>query len=300
MTDLPPGWHPDPTGPPGRMRYWDGQTWTAHVAGQGGRVGPWAWIARHKLVSAVVAVTAIVAFGNLTDSSEADDAEGPGNGSAGQEAGDEGTRTDERTKERKKERHGAGDKAGERQSVAPQPEPTYLVSSVVDGDTVDLANGETVRLVGIDTPEVGECGYDKARERLVALVEGERVTLVRSDEDRDRYGRLLRYVDLGPVDAGRQLLADGFAIARYDSRDGYGFHPREPEYIREDRGAPNVKCHEPRHFTPQQPPGCADGYSPCVPAYPPDVDCADVDGPISVTGSDPHGLDADDDGVACE
>jgi hypothetical protein len=37
-----------------------------------------------------------------------------------------------------------------------------------------------------------------------------------------------------------------------------------------------------------------------VPPYPPDVDCADVDGPITVTGSDPHGLDADGDGTACE
>ena len=45
---------------------------------------------------------------------------------------------------------------------------------------------------------------------------------------------------------------------------------------------------------------CAPGYSPCVPPYPPDVDCSDVDGPIYVTGSDPHGLDADGDGVGCE
>ncbi len=231
--------------------------------------GIWGWVARHRLVSAAVAVTAIVVFGNLADASEADPE--PGKDTAGQPVADE------------------------------PPEPAYLVSSVVDGDTIDLANGETVRLVGIDTPEVGECGYDKARNRLVALVEGERVTLVRSDEDRDRYGRLLRYVDAGPVDAGLRLLQGGLAIARYDSRDGYGFHPREPQYVREDRGAPDITCHEPRHFTPKQPPsGCASGYSPCVPVYPPDVDCADVDGPISVTGSDPHGLDADDDGVACE
>jgi hypothetical protein len=43
---------------------------------------------------------------------------------------------------------------------------------------------------------------------------------------------------------------------------------------------------------------CAPGYSPCIPPYPPDLDCADV-GPVTVTGSDPHGLDADHDGVAC-
>lgn len=202
----------------------------------------------------------------------------------------------EREKEREKGREKGRDKGFEQRA-----EPTYLVTWVVDGDTLELGNGERVRLLGIDTPEVGECGYEKARDRLVALVEGERVTLGEGDVDRDRYDRLLRYVDLGPLDAGLRLLKDGLAIARYDSRDGYGFHPREPAYIKADRGAPNLTCAPaPRRFAPQQPSGCAPGYSPCVPVYPPDVDCADVDGPISVTGSDPHGLDADGDHVACE
>lgn len=44
--------------------------------------------------------------------------------------------------------------------------------------------------------------------------------------------------------------------------------------------------------------GCAPGYSPCIPPYPPDLNCPEV-GPVTVTGSDPHGLDADNDGVAC-
>ena len=46
--------------------------------------------------------------------------------------------------------------------------------------------------------------------------------------------------------------------------------------------------------------GCAPGYSPCVPPPPPDLDCADVNGPIEVTGSDPHNLDGDGDGWGCE
>ena len=45
---------------------------------------------------------------------------------------------------------------------------------------------------------------------------------------------------------------------------------------------------------------CAAGYSPCVPPPPPDLDCADLDGPIRVTGSDPHNLDGDGDGWGCE
>jgi hypothetical protein len=48
----------------------------------------------------------------------------------------------------------------------------------------------------------------------------------------------------------------------------------------------------------EQSASCAPGYSPCIPPYPPDLDCADT-GPVTVAGSDPHGLDADGDGVAC-
>jgi hypothetical protein len=45
---------------------------------------------------------------------------------------------------------------------------------------------------------------------------------------------------------------------------------------------------------------CEPGYDPCVPSYPPDLDCPDLDGPYSVSGSDPHGLDRDGDGTGCE
>lgn len=45
---------------------------------------------------------------------------------------------------------------------------------------------------------------------------------------------------------------------------------------------------------------CAPGYSPCVPPPPPDLDCSDLNGPIRVTGSDPHHLDGDGDGWGCE
>jgi hypothetical protein len=54
--------------------------------------------------------------------------------------------------------------------------------------------------------------------------------------------------------------------------------------------------------------GCEPGYDPCVPTYPPDIDCADLgtgwresnDGGVTVTGDDPHLLDLDGDGKGCE
>lgn len=47
-------------------------------------------------------------------------------------------------------------------------------------------------------------------------------------------------------------------------------------------------------------PGCDPSYSPCIPAYPPDLNCDDIGHPVTVTGSDPHRLDRDGDGVGCE
>jgi len=197
--------------------------------------------------------------------------------------------------------HGTGKPGAGRATPKPPPAPrTWLVTHVVDGDTVDLANGETVRLVGIDTPEVGQCGYERAKVALVRLVEGKRVRLVRSDEHRDVYGRLLRYVDIGEVDTGLRLIRSGLAIARYDSRDGYGRHPRETTYVAADRANPDFRCAPAPKLQPLVGGGGCNGYSPCLPAYPPDLDCPDVDGPILVTGSDPHGLDGDGDGIACE
>lgn len=180
---------------------------------------------------------------------------------------------------------------------------TYLVVRVVDGDTVELGNGETVRVVGIDTPERGECGYERASEHMATLVLFKRVRLGASDEDRDRYGRLLRYLDVvggGGVDAGLSQLRGGYAIARYDSRDGYGFHPRERAYVRADRRHPQRRCRvEERAGSASAGGGCHPGYSPCLPAVG-DLDCADVSGPVRVLGDDPYRLDADGDGIGCD
>ena len=92
---------------------------------------------------------------------------------------------------------------------------------VVDGDTmkVDLAKGPqvTVRLLGIDTPEVyggKECGGPQAsRDAKKLLPRGTRVVL-RSDRSqplKDRYGRLLRYMQRGKYDVSWVQLAVGNA-----------------------------------------------------------------------------------------
>lgn len=123
-------------------------------------------------------------------------------------------------------------------AAAPRPA-GIVVTRVVDGDTVELADGSKVRLTGIDTPERGQCGFGEASTALNDMVTGREVVLVAgARDDSDRYGRLLRYLEVDGVDVNLAMIQSGWAIARYDSRDGYGRHEREDAYIAADVGTP--------------------------------------------------------------
>jgi endonuclease YncB( thermonuclease family) len=198
---------------------------------------------------------------------------------------------------------------GGRGAAANRPETvTVVVTNVIDGDTVDVSTGHRIRLIGIDTPERGECGYDQATANLASLVRGKEVTLVGgARDDTDQYGHLLRYIHVDNIDAGLEQIKAGYAIARYDSRDGYGAHPREQSYIAADNATPNYACPNPPRQTQrgQAPPpaqsNCHPSYTPCVPNVPYDLDCPDIGFPVTVIGPDVYRLDNNDpDNIGCE
>lgn len=92
-----------------------------------------------------------------------------------------------------------------------------VVSSVIDGDTIEVRVGgevERLRIVGINAPEDGECLADEATRWLRDRIEGRAVELVRDTSDRDQYGRLLRYVEIDGADVGVELVRAGLALAR--------------------------------------------------------------------------------------
>jgi len=92
------------------------------------------------------------------------------------------------------------------------PSGDYFVRNVIDGDTIVLDNGETVRYVGIDTPEVDEHFYLEAKVRNVMLVQGRPVrVLVCGMEPRDRYGRVLAWVTSGGIPVNETLVKEGYA-----------------------------------------------------------------------------------------
>jgi micrococcal nuclease len=94
----------------------------------------------------------------------------------------------------------------------------WLVTDVIDGDTIDVARGATemtVRLIGVNAPESDECWSDEATAALVALVGPGPVWLDVDTSDVDQFGRALRYViDADGNDVGGLLVEQGAAIAR--------------------------------------------------------------------------------------
>jgi micrococcal nuclease len=95
---------------------------------------------------------------------------------------------------------------------------SWRSSEIVDGDTLYVSGptGELeVRIIGINTPESGECFSEEATDALAELVDGSDLVLVADRSDVDQFGRALRYVETADgVDVGAELVANGFAIAR--------------------------------------------------------------------------------------
>lgn len=88
----------------------------------------------------------------------------------------------------------------------------YFVREVIDGDTIILDNGETVRYVGLDTPEMNEPFYFEAKVRNVMLVQGRIVrVLVCAADPRDKYGRVLAWVTSGGTPVNETLVKEGLA-----------------------------------------------------------------------------------------
>lgn len=100
-----------------------------------------------------------------------------------------------------------------------------LVTKVVDGDTIEISTGQSVRFIGIDTPEtvdprrpVGCFGKESSNETK-SLLSGKEIILQKDVSDKDKYDRLLRLVYL-PLANGEilfvndYLVREGFAKAK--------------------------------------------------------------------------------------
>lgn len=99
----------------------------------------------------------------------------------------------------------------------------FSVVRVIDGDTIVVEVGDTeekVRLIGVDTPETVDprkkvqCFGKEASSKMKEILTGQNVELIsdQTQDDRDKYGRLLRYVYLEDgTFVNKLLIQEGFA-----------------------------------------------------------------------------------------
>lgn len=124
----------------------------------------------------------------------------------------------------------------------------YSVTRFVDGDTIDVkmnGNTETIRMIGVDTPETHrpntpiQCYGPQASDFTKNLIGSNSVRLQADplDTNRDRYGRLLRYV----------YLSDGTLVEDRLISEGYGFaytlfpFEKKERFVAEEQMAKDAK-----------------------------------------------------------
>jgi micrococcal nuclease len=91
----------------------------------------------------------------------------------------------------------------------------FIVTKVIDGDTIEIDTQERIRLSGINSPETGECYYQEAKDRLTELILNKNIYLERDYTNKDKYKRLLRYIHLNNQEINSLLTKEGF-VKVYD------------------------------------------------------------------------------------
>lgn len=212
-------------------------------------------------------------------------------------------------------------------TAAPTANAVSNVGSVVDGDTITMSDGEKVRLVQIDTPELGtnECFGLQAKNQLIKLLNRSGKAVLKSDpnlDEVDRYGRSLKYIFIGNTNINLRMVEIG-AAAPYFYQSELGIYSKQllraAERAKKNnlglwRACPGTKLNpnmalETKSFSITQSmattanTACEVNYSDCLPVVE-DLDCKDLKqlnlAPVRVVGVDRYKLDNDGDGIGCD
>jgi len=202
----------------------------------------------------------------------------------------------------------------------PIPADLIQVVNVVDGDTVRLSDGKVVRLIGIDTPEIGNqsaCFGQEASKKADELLQDQFVRLEKDVSETDRYNRLLRYVWKGDDLVNETLVAQGYArVSTYPPDVKY-----QDRFLAAEKAAreanlglwsscitPTTKPTTPKPTVkanptsapkpPTQPPAQGGAYTCNCSKTCPNMSCAEAQYQLNVCGCSAR--DADDDGTACD
>jgi len=108
------------------------------------------------------------------------------------------------------------------QTVFPK---TGVVAGVEDGDTFQLTNGTTVRLLAVNAPDRGEKGYEEAGRALGKLISGRKIWLEYDRYQDDKFGRPLAWVWIGCESTPRFTPAGYMKKSKNSSQEGLRENP---------------------------------------------------------------------------
>jgi hypothetical protein len=117
------------------------------------------------------------------------------------------------------------------------------IADVIEGDLVTLTTGETIRIIGIDAPNFGECGYLDAIEVLSMQVWFATTIEIHGDPAvaLEENGELLRHLLFDGTPAGEQMLDAEMAHASLFGAPVHPGHEYEANYAELDKGGPNCE-----------------------------------------------------------
>lgn len=116
------------------------------------------------------------------------------------------------------------------------PDERFIVTKIIDGDTVELKGGDKLRLLSIDTPEKGEPLYNEATQFLTDIALGNAVQIEFANKRRDRYGRLLGYLYVDTTFVNKVILENGLGYL-YLFKDTDMDRPETEELLKAQRFA---------------------------------------------------------------
>ena len=204
---------------------------------------------------------------------------------------------------------------------------TVQVVRIHDGDTLTISSGEKVRFLQIDTPEISpaECYGAEAHKALMGIIGKSSITLESDSvsDDKDQFGRILRYVKVGKININLKLVEIGAATpyfykgerGKYSAQLLKAAQNAKAKKIGLWKSCPTAKLEPLKaattgaagsalNATKNSDAKCDPNYQGCLPPYPPDLDCSDIKkmglAPIRVIGVDVHKLDGDGDGIGCD
>jgi endonuclease/exonuclease/phosphatase family metal-dependent hydrolase/endonuclease YncB( thermonuclease family) len=108
--------------------------------------------------------------------------------------------------------------------------------TAINGYTIQLGNGNKIRLPGVIAPSQGECGYAEAKRVTDRFIANGFTTEKPPKGQRNRNGTKLRFVaNPAGKDLGKRLLKKGMARAAYDANDDYKKHGKDKQYRKLDK-----------------------------------------------------------------